>query len=84
MEINIGDLVRFKDFKYLKKHHPNRFRWRLFELSQREAEIIGVNPDGTYIVDKDRDFPVTQDMFNKLSEEDVRFIKAFTLNKQKH
>ena len=79
MEINIGDLVRFKNFKYLKKHHPDRFRWRLFELAGREAKIIGVQAEGAYIVDIDRDFPVTRDMFEKLSENEVKFIKAYHL-----
>lgn len=79
MEINIGDYVRFKDYNYLKKHYPDRFHWRMYELWGREAKIIGVHPDGSFIVDIDKTFPVSRDMFTKLSEREVAFIKAFHL-----
>lgn len=79
MEINIGDMVRFKDYKHLKKAHPNRFHWRMYELGGREATIIGIQPDGSYIVDIDKTFPVTRDMFDKLTEKEVAFIKAYHL-----
>lgn len=61
--IKVGDIVKIKDFKYLKVNHPDRFLWRMYELSGEETTIIKVNDDGTFIVDKDKDFPITRDMF---------------------
>lgn len=67
MQIKIGDKVRFKNFNTLKKAHPGRYLWRLFELSNRTATIIDMDQKRDwFIVDIDVDFPVTQDMFRKM------------------
>lgn len=66
MEIKIGDKVKFKGFKTLKKAHPDKYLWRLFELRERTATIVDACADGSFIVDIDKDFPVTRDMFVKL------------------
>lgn len=90
-KIKVGDMIKFKDFKYLKANYSDRPHWRMFEIANNIATIVSIRDDGTYIVkmreNTDRvpnmnDFPVTEDMFYKLSEKELRFIKAFTLDKQ--
>lgn len=88
--IKVGDIIKFKSFKYLKTNHPDRFLWRMFEISNRVATIISIENNGTYIVKMEEntakvpnmnDFPVTIDMFDTLSKEELKFRRIFHLNK---
>lgn len=77
--IQIGDKIRFKDFKYLKKHNQEFPLWRLFELSNRKATIKAVIADDIFITNLDNKYSVNNDMFNKLSEDEIKYDNAFHL-----